>query len=528
MTNVSNQKSLTERDRLIREAAEKDLYTFVRLVHPNRILGHVHQELIQWWQSPHHKSHDLLLLPRDHQKSALLAYRVAWEITKNPSIRILYISATSTLAVKQLYFIKNILTSPIYKHYWPDMVNDDLSKREKWTETEISVDHPKRKEEYIRDPTIFTAGLTTTITGMHCDIACLDDVIVSDNAYSKEGRLKVSTQISYLASVAGTDSKIWAVGTRYHPQDYYDTMRNMVVEVFKDDGEIEYSYHLYDVFERQVEDRGDGTGQFLWPRSQTQKGEWFGFDRHELAKKKAQYSDIAQFRAQYYNDPNDPSEAIIQKDYFQYYNPEQLTHEFGIYSYRGNKLNVFASIDFAFSLSKDADYTSIVVVGVDRDHNYYVLDIDRFRSNQISTYFDRILKLHNKWQFRKLRAEVNQAQEVIVKDLRDNYIRPHGLNLFIDPYRPSPKEGTKEERINACLEPKYHNRQIFHYLGGNTQILEEELVMNKPPHDDVKDALASCLEICIAPSHGGSAQWKAKHKERMENAYHGRFGGVTL
>jgi hypothetical protein len=66
----------------------------------------------------------------------------------------------------------------LYSLYWPDMVEKEEAKREKWTEREISVDHPKRKEESIRDPSIFTAGLTSNIVGMHCDIAVLDDVVV--------------------------------------------------------------------------------------------------------------------------------------------------------------------------------------------------------------------------------------------------------------------------------------------------------------------------------------------------------------
>jgi len=56
----------------------------------------------------------MLLMPRDHQKSTLVAYRVAWEITRDPSVTVLYISATSGLAEKQLKFIKDILDHPKY------------------------------------------------------------------------------------------------------------------------------------------------------------------------------------------------------------------------------------------------------------------------------------------------------------------------------------------------------------------------------------------------------------------------------
>jgi hypothetical protein len=157
--------SKSERWTEIRSECEADLAKFIQLVHPQRVLGAIHHKVIKWWNREDAKSHQLLLLPRDHQKSALLGYRCAHAITKNPAVRILYISSTSNLATKQLKFIKDILTSDIYRRYWPDMVNIDEAKREKWTETEISVDHPLRKQEAVRDPTIFTAGLTTNIAG---------------------------------------------------------------------------------------------------------------------------------------------------------------------------------------------------------------------------------------------------------------------------------------------------------------------------------------------------------------------------
>ena len=86
----------------IREAAEADLLKFIRLVHPQRILGHVHEEVIGWWTRKEAKSHQLLLLPRDHGKSALVAYRVAWEITRNPSVRIPVSYTHLTLPTKRI------------------------------------------------------------------------------------------------------------------------------------------------------------------------------------------------------------------------------------------------------------------------------------------------------------------------------------------------------------------------------------------------------------------------------------------
>lgn len=519
-----NKTELSSKREEIRLLAESSLLAFIKLVHPQRVLGSVHEELITWWTREESKSHQLLLLPRDHGKSAMVAYRVAWEITKNPTIRVLYISSTANLAVKQLKFIKDILESKIYQFYWPDMILPEEGKREKWTETEISVDHPLRKKEAVRDPTVFTAGLTTAIVGLHCDIAVMDDVVTNHNAYTEDGREKVQTQYSLLSSIEGADAKEWVVGTRYHMKDLYHDLSQMTVETFDADGEVLDTSQLYEIFERQVEDRGDGTGQFIWPRQQRYDGKWFGFDQNILAKKRAQYLDKLQFRAQYYNDPNDPETALISKEYFQYYDKQFMRKVEGKWYYKNTRLNVFAAVDFAYSLAKKADFTAIVVVGVDHFNNYYILDVERFKASRIKEYFDKILSLHAKWDFRKIRAEVSVAQQVIVNDLKENYIRPYGLALSVEEFRPTRHGGTKEERVESILQPRYENRQMWHYKGGNCQILEEELVLQNPPHDDVKDCLASCVDSCVAPS---SQSFNARNTSTfVSQVSNSRFGGI--
>ena len=511
-------------ERLIRKAlAESSLIEFITLVHPRRLLGNIHREVISWWTRQDAKSHQLLLLPRDHMKSALIAYRVAWELTKDPTLRVLFISSTSNLATKQLKFIKDILTSDTYRLFWPDMVEKDESKREKWTEREISIDHPERKKESIRDPSIFTAGLTSNIVGMHCDIAVLDDVVVEANAYLDEGRTRVKDQYSLLSSVETVNSREWVVGTRYHPKDLYYDISEMEIESYDELGNVISTEPLFEVFERQVESIGDGTGEFLWPRQQRSDGKWFGFNREILATKKSQYLNKVHFRAQYYNDPHDVDSSPIQRDLFQYYDQNYLSRRDSRWYFKGDKLNVVASVDFAYSTGKKSDFTSIVVVGVDGHLNYYVLEIDRFKTDKISEYFNRILKLYQKWGFRKIRAEVSVAQAVIVQDLKDNYIRPYGLSLVVDEYRPSRWQGSKEERIMAVLEPKYANHQLWHYMGGNCQALEEELIFANPAHDDIKDALASAVDFAVAPLD----LYKLKKESANGFEYHSRWGGVA-
>jgi phage terminase large subunit-like protein len=406
--------------------------------------------------------------------------------------------------------------------FWPEMVNPEEAKREKWTEREIAVDHPLRKEEAIRDPSIFTAGLTSNIVGMHCDIAVLDDVVVQSNAYTEEGREKVKDQYSLLSSIETSMAREWVVGTRYHPKDLFNDLQEMHIDEYDEIGNIRASRLLFDVREWPVENVGDGSGQFIWPREQRSDGQWFGFNSEVLALKRAQYLNKIHFRAQYYNDPRDIDSSPIKRDAFQYYNPQYLACKNGKWYFNGNPLNVVAAVDFAYSTERKADFSAVVVVGVDGNNNYYVLDIERFKTQQVSEYFKKILMLYEKWGFRKIRAEVSVAQVVIVKDLKENYIRPLGLSLAVEEYRPSRWQGSKEERILATLEPRYANRQIWHYSGGNIQLLEEELVFSNPAHDDIKDALSSAIDFAQAPLN----TFRMNKQSESQFQFHSQFGGV--
>lgn len=505
----------------IREKAEGDLTFFIQLIAPTQVLGNCHKDVIQWWYRPERKHHQLLLFPRDHGKSRLVAYRVAWELTKDPTLRVLYISATSNLAEKQLTFIKGLMTSDIYRRYWPEHILPEEGKRSKWTNTEIALDHPLRKLENIRDPSIFTAGLTTSITGMHCDIAVLDDVVVSENAYTEEGRKKVRAQYSLLSSIEGAGAQEWVVGTRYHPKDLYNDMMSMVEELYNDEGERTGEDTIYETLEKSVEDFGDGTGEFLWPRQQRRDGKWFGFDRKILAQKRGKYLDKVQFRAQYYNSPQDPDNERIATTSFQYYDRKFVKQSQGYWEYKGRRLNLTASIDFAYSTRKTADYTAIVLVGVDEDNNVYVLDIDRFKTDKIQVYFEHILKMYNHWGFKRLAAEVTAGQAAIVKSLKQDYIAAHGMALKVEEVRPTRNQGSKEERIEAVLGPRYDNQQVYHYRGGNTQVLEEELTLQNPAHDDCIDALATAIDRAVKPS-----KFMRRRDTTGNNViFNARFGG---
>lgn len=342
-------------------------------------------------------------------------------------------------------------------------------------------------------------------------------LVVPENAYTEDGRESVSKKASQFTSIRNAGGFTMACGTRYHPADIYSTWKAQEYEIYSDDDEVVDRRPVWDIKEYVVEDNN----VFLWPRAIRSDGKAFGFDNKVLARIRAEYSDKVQYHAQYYNNPNDPGSNRINRDRFQYYDKKFLKQENGYWYFKRKRLNVYAAIDFAFSLSKKSDYTAIVVVGVDEDGHIYILDIDRFKTDKIATYFEHVAALHSKWEFKKLRAEVTVAQTIIVRDLKDR-MREEGLRLSVDEFRPNRKEGTKEERIASALEHRYENQSVWHFKGGFIDVLEEELILSKPPHDDVKDALAAVVEIALKPK-------RSRMDDRPTNVvqFNSRFGGIT-
>ena len=320
-------EKMPEEAKRIREIAIQDLFFFAQLVNPGYVYGDIHKQLFQWMQEYNLygsgealTSNKLIMLPRAHLKSHMVATWAAWIITRHPEVTILYLSATAELALTQLYAIQNILGSTKYLRYFPEYINPQEGKREKWSAHKLTIDHIRRKQEGIRDATVATAGLTTNTTGWHADIIVADDLVVPENAYTEDGRETVSKKASQFTSIRNAGGFTMACGTRYHPRDIYYTWANQSYEVYNDLGELTDRKAVWEIKEFAVET----DGIFTWPRTVRSDGKAFGFDRGVLSRIRAEYSDTVQFFAQYYNNPNDSSADRISKDKFQYYNQRYL------------------------------------------------------------------------------------------------------------------------------------------------------------------------------------------------------------
>ena len=501
---------------ITRTLCKQDFNTYIATMAPYAVMGNVHKEFAKFLEGTKGTTqYRLGLLPRGHRKSFLVAMYVCWRIVNNPAITILYISSTAGLAELQLQIIKQTLEGKLHQKIFPGLINPDEGKRKRWTTSEICVDHPLRVKEGVRDNTITAVGLTTTITGFHDDLIILDDLVEPNND-NATGRALVSSRYGQLQSILNAGGEIIAVGTRYNPVDLYNDLMNTYEDIFDESGNLVGRKQQWSVFQREVETNGE----FLWPRTKRSDGKYFGYDMKELSRIKAGYLDKTQFYAQYYNNPNMAGASCISRDMFYYYEPDKLICRNGTWTYSGKVLNVFAAMDFAYTTGAHSDWTVLAVVGVDKDGIYYILSLNRFKTSKISDYHEAIAQGHNKYHFKKLRAEATAAQSVIVAQIKEA-LKAEGIRLQIEEYKPTKD---KEERMQAILRPRYEEGLILHYRGGNCELLEEELVSARPEHDDLKDAVASAVDICVAPSSFNFMRSFSSFKNN--EVRYGKFGGV--
>lgn len=511
-----------------REVLEADLYQFARYINPQYCYGEVHEEVFRWLQEEGPNGHQLLLMPRAHLKSHCIAVWCVWWITKHPATSIVYLSAGEDLATVQIDTIKHMITSDRYRKLWPEMLNKEEGKRARWTAWGFSVDHPTRKMMGTRDMTLIIKTVKSNFTGLHCDVMIYDDIVVPNNAYTETGRREVKAAVSQCASIKNPGGITKAVGTVYHPSDIYNDFKCATVKHWDEDtGDFDNEEDLWEVREYELERHGDLTGDYLWPREVNPlDGRSYGFDIKVAASIKAQYFSLgenSQFYAQYYNKANDESSERVSRDAFQFYDPRfiQIGHD-GNFYFRDKRLNIIAAMDVAWTVNKGSDYTAIAVIGVTCDWDIFVLALDRFKTQDYNEYYQHVAALHAQWGFKKLHIETNAGGTLVAKEIKQK-LKQNGATLIVDGKAATGNEGKKEEKHAAVLVPRVKNGQLFMAKGGLTQVAIEEIVLERPPHDDLKDVLTAAISNAHAPSRSNLQDVKSSRRVK----FHKRFGGLV-
>jgi predicted phage terminase large subunit-like protein len=168
-------------------------------------------------------------------------------------------------------------------------------------------------------------------------------------------------------------------------------------------------------------------------------------------------------------------------------------------------------IDPAISTEKEADYTAMVVVGVDEFGLVYILDIvrDRLSPNEL---INEVFRLASIYSPIKIGIEDVAFQKSLQYSLNEEMNRQNRY-LPIQPLRPAGRN--KDQRIRG-LQPLYANGRILHSKHVNKiEFLEDELLrFPRGKHDDIIDALSYMLDIPV---------YKPKRKNTLNRPNNKRY-----
>ena len=406
----------------------------------------------------------LLLCPRGHGKSKINQAFISWYILNNPNKRVILVSDSDNKAQSFLRTIKTVLeSSPVIKEFYGDIIGS------RWTDHEIEI---KGRTEIHSEPSLQCVGAGSgAATGKHCDMLILDDVVSFTSSRSELQRERDKSWFkTTLLPVLMSSGKINVVGTRYHPNDFYDMLLN----------ELHYESLILPAIK-------DETALIPWLVPLNDKLDKKGNIIQEGLLSIRENLGSVIFGMQYNNDVSLANENnIIQFDYIQYYNGIEWKDNKLYVNNNGSSIKIgkiISGVDPAISMNEKADFSAIVVMGKGEDGNLYCLDT----VNKHLTFHKQIQEIQKvamKWQVTGSVVEQVAFQESLLQELK----RTSGINVI--PVKPTRDKVSRLMSVSGFFE----NKKV-HFLKGQNTIVNQLLTFTGDggDHDDLVDACVYSL-----------------------------------
>lgn len=419
----------------------------------------------------------LLMLPRSAFKSTITteAFPI-FALWNNPELSILIDNETYKNSKKFLSEAKghikgnHVLRSVAVDAQGRYLLEPNTDVPGGWTEDSIILAARMRPR---REPSIFCSGVETVSTGMHPHIIIMDDLVSEQTVNTDEQLEKTKQHYRFAYSLLEPGGILVVVGTRYHLFDLYS-------EILDDDS-----------FKAMIRPAVDEHGKYFFPsRLGPQKLE-------ELKKSQGIYI----FNSQYMLNPLSAENATFKPDWFKFYREGELP----------KKLNVFITVDLAISQNEKADYTVVLVAGVDADSNIYILDMKRGRftpNETIDHIFDMYEQYNKKHKVMRVGVESVSFQKAMIYFIKDE-MRRRGKFL---PLQELKADKDKQRRVMG-LQPWVENGAFFMPKSWENGILHREMLeFPFGKHDDSVDAAAYVPQIMRKPGKDTGKKRKSAYK----------------
>lgn len=438
-----------------------DLYFFNKFVIESdparrlKLVDHVHGEWNQWYRAST-KRIKMILVPRGTFKSTFFTVgNTLQKIARNRNERILLANATNSNSSRFLQAVQNNIQNNLeYKKLYGDMYDQKL----KWNETEMVV---SGRDVGVREATVTAIGVGGNLVSQHYSTIIADDLVNLENSATRLQADKVIEWWKRSFSLLDRDGEMIIIGTRWA---YYELYQH-ILDTLTDEVDV-YIKSAYN------ED-----GSLYFPEELSHK------KLQELKKLHGSYV----FSAFYLNNPVDMDSAIIKQSMLQYFkNTPRL-------------MNIFSLCDPAVSQSTKADYSTVIVVGITVNNDWFILEVRRGKWT-VGELINNLFSVQSDWQLTGQSVEVIGVGAGLEESIQAEEDR---RNIYLPiTYIKSRNNIQKDQRIRSVLQPRFERGKIYikEDMLGRVELEEELLNFPRARHDDIIDPLSDLDEIGFAPT----------------------------
>lgn len=400
-----------------------------------------------------------LMLPPGSAKSTYASVLFSeYFLGRNPKLSVIAASHTAELAERFGRRVRNSFADETHKVLFDNGVAGDNSAAGRW-ETSLGGEY-------------FSAGIGGSITGRRADLVVIDDFVRSREDADSE-RVREKTWDWYnndLLTRMKPNARMVIACTRWHEADLLGQILDREAD--------EWTVIKIPMIAYEKDVLGRKEGERLWP-------EWYTEEMVETAQR-----DPRSWIALYQQEPRAAGGAEFKRNWIQHYQTKPSKHD----------TTVLMLVDPASGKRETNDFTSMWVIGLGQDQNYYVLDMVRDRLN-LTERAETVFRLHRKWSPIEVRYE-RYGMMADIEFLRQEMNRKS--------YRFTVREvagaTAKVDRIRRLIPLFEMNRvwfpeELFYtdLLGKEHELVEEFIeqeFLSFPVgrHDDMLDALARVAE----------------------------------
>lgn len=406
----------------------------------------------------------MISMPPRHGKSMLASeFFPAWYLGHHPDHQVLHASYSQELVDGFGRKVRNQLRDELYQAIFPGTVLSEDSQAANKFNTQ-------------QHGSYYAVGVGGSATGRGAHLLLIDDPI-KDRADADSERLRVAlkdwyTSVAYTRLMPG--GAVVVIQTRWHEDDLMGWLQ------------LEHGHEDWEVLTLPAWDDNDNPTRALWPEA-------YPIER----LKQIRQSMLAQgsprdWEALFMQRPRAGIGAEFRRSWLQFYD--------GPVQSKGMYRIMLVDPATAQPDRKNNDFTSIWIVGLGEDENYYALDMVRDRLN-LTERTEAVFRLHRKWKPGQVRYE-RYGMMADVEHIR-NEMNRRSYRFALTEVGGTTK---KEDRIRR-LVPLFQSGRIWlprelQYTDaeGKTRDLVHDFVEQEylsfpvGRHDDMLDSLSRIAE----------------------------------